>query len=181
MKGFLRKIGIKDKDTVIFLIFLSAIFFVFICLWFLKPNLNNLIVTTFTISFAILCLIFWFKAGIVVFRALIAPSAVASIVIFLTKTYCELPINLQVADDSLKGLYSFGLLYSVFLLVFSLKKELFGDRKSNLKGDLESLKEIYGGKTPWIILTIYTAFIGLFLWQLLQILIPILSNLCVYS
>lgn len=130
------------------------------------------------ILFSILFIATWFMAGIAVFKSVIIASVSLSVVIFLVQTYCELPLTSHTANNELKNLLMFALAYSVYLFIISLYKELFGDKKEQ-KGTFKLLDEMYGGKKPWLIVTLYAMFIGLFIWQLYQVMKPIFSSFCV--
>ncbi len=129
---------------------------------------------------AILFVATWIFAGVAVFRSLIAASVCFSLVLFIAQSYCDLPSDLHVADESLMSLFAFGLMYAGALFLSSLWKELFGDKSKKKKGSVSILKEIYGGKAPWTILILYAASLGLFLLQLVQVISPIVYGLCVY-
>lgn len=169
----------KGKNTIYFVIFLIVSLSVFFISKFFNFNLTGVLLIFFLVIFSILCIITWFMAGIAIFRSLLVASASLSIVIFLARTYCDLPIGSHTANDALKSLFGFGLAYSALLFISSLKKELLGDKEK--KGSLKYLEETYGGKKPWVILALYAIFIGLFLWQLYQVVIPIIYNLCIYQ
>jgi len=167
-----KRLGIKKEKQIPFLFFLGIIALVFIGAKVFDFNLNGVALVFFLIVFSILCLIAWFMAGVAVFRSVAVASVVVSVIIFLAQSYCELPLSSHTADDALKGLFGFGLLYAGFLFIKSLHKEL--------TGGLKTFEKIYAGKKPWILVVLFAAFIGLFVWQLYQVITPIIYNLCIY-
>jgi len=177
--NLIKLLNVKKEKLVPFLIFIGVISIVFIVAKALNLNLNGLALIFFFIVFSILFLTTWFMAGIAVFRSAIVASVSLSIIIFLAKTYCDLPIASHTADNALKSLFGFGLIYSLILFVNSLYKELMGSKES--KGSLKKMEEVYGGKKPWTVMTLYAIFIGIFLWQLYQVMMPIFLGLCIYK
>jgi len=176
--NMLKRLGIKKENLIPFIVFLVLIFSAFIVAKIFNFNLTGVLLVYFLILFSIFCIAVWFWAGITFFRSLIVSSVSLSLVILLAKTYCDLPIAFHSANDALKSLFGFGLVYSTLLFIGSLKKELLGDKEK--KGSLQNLEEMYGGKKPWLILFFYALFIGFFLWQLYQIIASIIRGLCIY-
>jgi hypothetical protein len=176
-KNTLSHLDVTRKNIVPFVIFL-----VIVLITFIGTGLSSAIApATFTLVFSVLCMFVWFLAGIAVFRALMVAGISFSIVVFLAQTYCGLPVISQTADESLKILVAFGLIYSFFLFIHTLYKELKGDSKFGERGGLKLLEDIYDGKQPWLILVLYAVFIGLFLFQLYQVFEPIVLNFCIYQ
>lgn len=175
----LNRLGLTKQDIVPFAIFLAITSIVFLISYLLSVNLTGVFLYFLLFYFSIIVLMFWFIAGVAVFRSLVVASVSLSVVIFLTQSYCSLPEVSRTADDALKSLFGFGIIYSAFLFVSSLKDELFGDKEKKW-----SLKHLTEGKNPkdrWIILVPYAVFIGLFLWQFYQVANPIINNLCIYK
>jgi amino acid permease len=132
----------------------------------------------FSLVFSILLFLLWFFAGKVVFDSLMETAGTAgvivSVIIFLSTSYCNLPEDIQTADDSLKFLFSFGLLYAGFLFYGAFRKNfdtMFDELK---KGPSKE-------KTPWWILALFVLLIILFLWQFYLVVNPIIHNLCIYK
>ena len=174
------KLNLKKEKVVPFTVFLVIVTVVFFVAKFFNLNLLSLGPVVFAIVLSILCLIAWFMAGIAVFRSLVVASVSMSVIIFLAQTYCALPNTTQTGIDALKGLFGFGMIYSAIIFIDSLYKELMGDKNKGSKGSLKYLEEIYDGKKPLMILIPYAIFIGLFIWQLYDVLVPIIHNLCIY-
>jgi hypothetical protein len=175
IKQWFNKINLKKENIIpfsIILLIVAAVFF--------GVNFLGMGPILFGIVFSILLLITWSMAGLAVFRSLIVASVSLSVLIFLSQTYCNLPLDKHTADESLKFLFSFGLFYSGAIFFGSLYKELKGDKERGTKGSLKTLEEIYNGKKPLLILLPYGLFIGLFLWQLAQVMDPIIHSLCIY-
>jgi len=168
-----KKEAVEKKDVIFFAVFFLVISVVFLGAKIFNVNLAGVGAIFFVISFSLLCLITWSMAGLAVLRSLFVVGASLTLMIFITQTYCGLPDIARTGDDALTSLFGFGLLYVGFLFTKSLHSEL--------KCGLKRFEDIYAGKKPWIMVTLFAIFIGLFLWQLYQVMFPIVSNLCVYK
>jgi hypothetical protein len=123
------------------------------------------------IEFAIIALLALFAAGFAFFKPLIQVSAGLSLLIFLAQSYCALPAVERVSDEALKGLLIFGLIYLSILFIKSLYKEVRKQRDKFVK--------MNDGKKSWLMLVLFAVFIGTFIGQLIQVIEPIVRNLCV--
>ncbi len=175
IKNSFSRLEFKRKNVIPFLVFVGIAIITFIGTGFSTAIAPAI----FTIIFSVLCLFIWFMAGSAVFRSLIVAGVSLSIIIFLAQTYCSLPQELHTADDSLRGLFGFGMIYSSFLFLHSLYHELKGDQQR--KGSIKIMEEIYEGKLPWLVIVLFAIFIGLFLFQLMQVVTPIIGSLCIYQ
>ena len=81
-------------------------------------------------------------------------------------------------------LVGFGFIYVVTQFIRSLFRELFGDKRIEdgwkRKGMIGIFKEINHGKHSWMVLVIYGLLVSLFVWQIYNVINPIIHNLCVY-
>lgn len=135
----------------------------------------------FAVTLSILFIITWWKAGVVVFKSLIEISVGLTIILYLSELYCKTPRLVSAGDDALKTLIGFGLIYIGITFFKSLWKALMGNKDENTKGDINLFKEVNGGKHSFLILIPYVLFVGLFIYQLWQVIDPILDNLCIYT
>ncbi len=175
IKGAFSKENRKENLKRLFI--LSILFLlIFAVPWFF--GISN--ETVLGILFLILVFITWFMAGFTVFKSLFTIGAGFSLIIFIAKSYCDLPEILHISDNSLKGLLSFGFVYIVILFSRALTVEIWGDKKEN-KGMFKMIEEIYRGEKPFTIVSLYLSFIVLFLIQLFQVIVPIILGLCVYK
>lgn len=137
------------------------------------PKISTII---FFIALFILLFLLWLKAGKTVFDSLVEVSGTAgviiSVTIFLTKSYCELPIEAQTATESLKSLYTFGLIYGTYIFGKSLYHKT--------KNEIGIFREANRESNPRLILFLYVLLVLLFLWQLYAVLNPIIHNLCIF-
>jgi hypothetical protein len=124
-------------------------------------------------AFCILLLVSWIVAGFVIFKPLFFVSAELSLMIFLAQSYCAVPKDARTADDSLKFLLVFGLAYIAVVFFKSMYKEM--------ENVLATAKKIGKGESPALFVVLFVAFIGVFLFQLYQVINPIVQNLCIYS
>lgn len=164
---------LDKKNLIFFVSFLLISILVFFGTKYFSVDLGNLGIILLIITLSILSLITWFMAGVAVFRSLFLVGASLSLLIFLAQSYCGVSGTVQSANDALKSLLGFGLLYIGFLFLGSLYKEL--------NQSLRHLEDVYNGKKPWVIVILLALFIGLFMWQLYQVINPIISNLCIYK
>ena len=176
IKQTFEKININKENYKIFIIFIICVIGSISLVSFF-PTFGMIL---FVISFSVLCLVTWFMASVVIFRSLFVIGGGLSLMIFIAKTYCDLPVIQHTADDSLKTLFGFGIIYLVWVFTSSLYKELMGDKELETKGSLKNIEEIYDGKKPLLIVIPYAIFIGLFLYQLYAVMNPILHSLCIY-
>ena len=112
-------------------------------------------------------------AGHAVMKSLFWVGASLSLIIFLAQSYCAVPVAAQTGNDALKSLLVFGFGYIAIDFFRTLYKEVL-ER-------IKMLKQTNDGKKPWMILVPFGLFTGLFVWQIWQVLFPILHTLCVYK
>ena len=139
----------------------------------------NLAPIFLAIVLGVLILFSWYMAGVAVFRSLLSAGVGLTLLFYIAELYCKVPEIHRNADSSLQALLGFGLIYVIFIFANSLWKELVGDKEKDLKGSIRFFKDMNNGKKPWIILIPYAMFIGLFVYQLWQVIHPILNNFCV--
>jgi len=172
------KNNINKKELKQFSIFL----FLTIVVFFFESYyglFSKYITPVFFVIFLIIMFITWLMAGLAVIKSLFVVSASLSLLIFLAQSYCALPTNEHTANSSLESLIWFGLIYIVYLFLKSLYGDVIDNKKSKM--NLSIFKEINKGKYPWMPLTLYAIFMGIFLWQLYQVVDPIISNFCIYK
>lgn len=127
------------------------------------------------IELGIVVLITWGLAGHTVMKTLFAVSVGLSLLIYLAQSYCDAPATMRTvgSDAALMSLIGFGVIYVGIEFLKTLRKEIT-DR-------LKQLTEINNKKRPWLIIIPYGLFTGIFTWQVGQVLLPIISSLCVYT
>lgn len=172
MKNLLNKLNSKNKNLIPFFVFLGLIAAVFVGASIFGRSFNSGVIVLVTISIFILILFTSTMAILAVFRSLFVVGASLSLIIFLAQSYCALPISARTADDALRDLVGFGLLFVGICFAKSLYKEFF-DR-------LTILKKINDGKNPWTIIIFFSLFIGILAWELYRVIKPIISGLCVH-
>ncbi len=180
----LERLGVDRKHLkqyVVFLIVVSIVTFSLIYSGVFSTVGPIIFIVIFGIFFTIL----WFIAGYNVFRSLLVASIGLSFIIFIGQSYCSLPVVQRTANDSLMTLVGFGFIYVVAQFIWSLYKELFGDKHAReewrQKGIVPLFKEINGGKHNWLVLVIYGGLVILFVWQVYNVINPIIRGLCVYQ
>lgn len=170
-------VNIPKEKRIEFLFFLVFAFSLpLISIYF--PKVNSVL---FVVLFSVIFFFTWVMAGIAIFRSLLVSSAILSIVIFLAQSYCNLPTNLHSADDALKSIFGFGMIYSVSVFMIALYKEMMGDEKKEKKSHLTIFKEINEGKISWIILCLYVLSMAIFISQIYQVMRVLINNMCIYK
>ena len=139
----------------------------------LNPYLTNFGYAVLVIELVIIISITWGLAVHTVIKSLFGVGAGLSLIIFLAQSYCEVPLPARNADDALKSLVVFGLIYIGVEFCFSIYKEAISR--------IKTLREANDDKRPWVVLIPFALFTGLFIWQVVQVLLPIIQNLCVYK
>jgi hypothetical protein len=180
IKNYLKTTGVKEGDFVKFSFLVVSIAVIVSVLLFTSVG-TKIGPTIALVLFAILFIILWIIAGLVVFRSLVAASIGLSLIIYINQSYCE-PNVVHSANESLRILTSFGLIYVVAQFCINLYKELFGDKKSDddlkRKGTIAVFKEINNGKHSWLVLVIYIPLISIFVWQVYLVINPIMLSFC---
>ncbi len=127
----------------------------------------------FIVVFIIAFMAAWSVAGLMIFRSLFVVSAGLSLLLYLAELFCSTPHRTAIADEALKSLLLFGLLYITGLFF----KGVFDE----LKKGLVLAKKMNNDKKPLLAVVIVGLFIGMYLIQLYQVLHPVVMNLCVYK
>lgn len=168
-----RVINFKRRDITTFVLFIFLVALVFICITYFKEYLVTVGYMILLIELVILVIVTWAFAGHAVMKSLFLVGASLSLIIFLAQSYCEAPNLTQSGNDSLKILIAFGFLYIAFDFLRSLYQEIIIRSKT--------FKHTNDGKRPWLFLIPFALFVGIFVWQIVQVLLPILKNLCIYK
>jgi len=175
MKGKIQLLirVLRKKDTATFLIFLALSVAFFVGFTFFQDAFAKVGSALLFIELLVLITVAWAFAGHAVMKSLFLVGASLSLIIFLAQSYCDVPSIARTGDDALKTLLAFGFLYIAADFLRALYKEVTDRTKT--------LKQANGGKHPWLFLLPFALFTGLFVWQVMQVLLPILQNLCVYK
>lgn len=153
------------------------VFILIIALVLTRLSLNNEFVSILVIINALLLVFLLFMimtvADFVVFKSLFLVSAEFSFLIFIAQSYCAIP-NRQVAgDQALRTLLSFGILYIIYIFLDSFYE--------TFKKSRESVKNESWTNEKRFVVVLYLVFVVIFLWNVIQVLNPIINNLCVYK
>ena len=157
-------------STVVFFVIVSL---VFVGVTFYTQYFSNALFVILAIELGLIVMVTWTMAGYAVMKSLVYVSAGLSLLIFLAQSYCDVPTIARTGNDALKILLGFGLLYITLEFFRSLYKEMSNHSKF--------LKDRNEGKKPWMILVPFALFTGIFIWQVYQVVSPIIHNLCVFS
>jgi hypothetical protein len=163
----------KKWDLKWFLVFTAVTVAAFVVVTFFKQDLPKITEVLLIVELVFLVSVTWGLAAHAVLRSLFAVSVELSLIIFLAQAYCATPTAAHTANDALMTLVGVGLIYIGIKFFWTIYEEALGRAKS--------LREAYDHKWPWLILIPFALFTGLFAWQVIQVLIPIVQNMCVYQ
>lgn len=172
-KEFIGDAKYEKEKLIQFGILLGLSALVFVGMTFFKDTFQTIGYTILFIELAILITVAWAFAGHAVMKSLFLIGASLSLIIFLAQSYCATPDLTQSGNDALKTLLAFSFIYLGFDFFRSLYTEVTNHTKK--------MKEANNGKNPWIFLVPFALFVGIFLWQLYQVVLPIFSSLCIYQ
>jgi len=173
IKDIAKRFDITRENTITLLVFIVIVITVFVGATFFHQQLSSIVFIIFLIELSLIALATWIMAAHAVMKTLFWVGASLSLIIFLSQSYCDLPNIVRTGDDALKTLLSLGLVYIAFNFLWSLYKEIASLSKT--------LKKLNKGKKPWIILLPFALFTGIFVWQIYQVVQPIVQNLCIYK
>jgi hypothetical protein len=163
----------KRLDLKSILIFAAVALFAYLATTALQPYLDRIAFVLLAIELTIIFTIVWYFAAHAVLKSLFGVSAGLSLVIYLAQSYCAVPAAMRTADNALKSLVVFGMIFIGIEFCTSLYKE--GMARSN------QFMEVNDHKWPWLILILFAIFTGIFVWQVVQVIVPIVNDLCVYK
>lgn len=168
-----NRLGLKGRSVLSLAIFFIIVSIVFIGVTFYTQYFSNALFVVLLIELSLIVMVTWTMAGYAVMKSLVYVSAGLSLLIFLAQAYCDVPTIARTGNDALKILLGFGLLYITCEFFRSLYKEMSSHSKF--------LKERNEGKRPLMILIPFALFTGIFIWQVYQVVSPIVHNLCVFN
>ncbi len=173
VRELIKEITNNKEKLIQFSIFLVLSALVFVGMTFFKDTFQAIGYTILLIELAILTIVAWAFAGHAVMKSLFLVGASLSLIIFLAQSYCDVPNLTQSGNDALKTLLAFSMIYLGFDFFRSLYREVTSHARR--------IKEANDGKSSWIFLAPFALFVGIFLWQLYQVVSPIVLNLCIYK
>ncbi len=176
----MEKIGkffdeLTRKQVISFFVFLGASFFSFFMVKY-GEQVSKIGYIVLFVESTIIISITWGMAGHTVMKVLFGVSAAGlSLLIYLAQSYCEVPVPMRTnaSNAALMSLVGFGILYIGYEFIQSLYKEV-SER-------LKKIREINSKEKPWFIILPYGLFTGLFTWQVVQVIFPIIFSLCIYK
>jgi membrane-bound ClpP family serine protease len=172
IKEFVRSLT-KKENILPFFILLIIILFSFVGYSFFGNNLVGAVWIFSSVLLGALLLFTMMSAGFAVLRSLFLVAAELSLLIFLSQSYCMVPVRSAESDNALKGLLVVGILY----MAFTFFKSLYEEIKEYYKKDPNYPKRKRGAING----ILFIFFVGLFIWQIYLIVYPIISNLCIYK
>lgn len=172
-KELSEKIKIDKRNIKPFIVSLIIALFSFLAFHYCSGYFVNVIWVFSVILLVFLLLIIMIKAGFVVLKSFFVVAAELSLLIFLSQSYCNVSGHSIESDEALKSLLAFGILFIAISFLKSLYEELNKDYKV-IKNEPWSKEKI-------IFMSCYFLFIYVFIWNICLVMIPILSDLCVYK
>lgn len=165
--------NLSRKQIVLFAMFLGAALFAFFMARY-GEQVSKVGYIVLFVELMIIVAVTWGMAGHTVIKSLFGVSVGLSLLIYLAQSYCD-PIVLRThsGDVALMSLVGFGVLYVGYEFFRALRNEVI-ER-------IKILKEINNHKKPWIVIIPYGLFTGLFVWQIAEVLLPIINSLCIYQ
>ena len=167
--------NISKKQIISILVFCGAVVFSFLMATY-GEQMSKIGYFVLGAEIIIITIISWLMAGHSVMKVLFTVSATGlSLLIFLAQSYCSVPtiLRTQSGDAALMSLVGFGILY--------IGHEFFQSLRKEISSKLKILNEVKSQEKPWFITIPYGLFIGLFIWQIVQVVVPIINSLCVYK
>ena len=163
----------KKLNIKALIIFAAVAVVVFLALNYFKDSLPKITEVILVVELCLLVAITWGLAAHAVLKSLFAVSVELSLIIFLSDEYCKTPPLAHTADSALMTLVGVGMIYIGIKFFWAIYEEALARSKS--------LKEAYDNKRPWLVLIPFALFTGIFTWQVIQVVLPIVQNLCVYK
>jgi len=163
----------KQRDIKSFCIFLIIALVAYVVVNFFKQPLSKITEVILTVELAFLVIATWTFAAHAVIRSLFAVSVELSLIIFLSQAYCATPSTSHTADDALMTLVGVGMTYIGLKFFWTIMSEVTARSKA-LKKDGSHI-------WPWLLLPLFAIFTGLFIWQVVQVLTPVIQDICVYK
>lgn len=171
-----QRMQIRKENVIPFLIALS-IALVFLSISIFLSNHTDVAWIVLGIELSILFLMVMIMAGFTVIKSLFRIGAGLSLLIFLAQSYCALPVHTQSGLGALKSLLGISLLY----LSYDFCRSLYGAlRKYHKK--IKKQKKLLNEKWSWgeiLLAALFLAFTGLFVWEIVAVVGPIIQGLCV--
>ena len=162
----------RNWKTREFVIFAAVAAVVFGVLTFFRNSLPQITNVLLIIELGLLISITWGLAAHAVLKSLFAVSVELSLILFIADEYCKVPLAHQTADSALMTLVGVGMIYIGIKFFWTVYEEA--------KNRVHKLREV-DRKQSWLILVPYALFTGLFSWQVISVVLPIVNNLCVYQ
>lgn len=169
MSDLFKKLNIDKEKLVRLIVFVALVAIIYSIANYV--DISKVVIVVFLIALTLVMLFAWSFAIDVVMRSLFVVGAGLSLIIFLGKSYCELPNTTSSGKEALGILVSSGILYLTVKFFYHLYKEM--DKRH------KSLKDKNNGKRSWLFLITFTLFVGLLVFALGQVVVPIINSLCV--
>ncbi len=163
----------KLKSSKQFWMYVAVTVLTFLFVQYIAPHLTEIMPIVLGIEIFLIVTITWGMAVDTVMKSLFGVGAGLSLVIYLAQSYCEASVNAHTGDSALRLLIASSLIYMGIQFFWSLYKDASAKAKK--------LKEIEGKGESWLISVPYALFTGLFTWQVIQVMTPIIQSLCIYQ
>jgi hypothetical protein len=167
------KFKFKQKDVVNLAIAVVLACVLFAAQYYLGSRFDSTLWIFDGILFVLLLVVVMLIADFFVLNALFLVAAELSLLVFLAQAYCAVPQRTMQADQALKSLIVVGLLYIAarFLNGFYKKTK---EKYKAIENECWSKEKIF-------FVTFFLIFTVFFIWQIILVMTPIVSNLCVFK
>jgi hypothetical protein len=121
---------------------------------------------------AVSLLVLMIRAGFAVLESLFLVSAELSLLIFLSQSYCNIPIRSVASDLALRNLLIIGMMYMIL--------KSFGSLRGALKSNFANIKKRKRLMHEIVVMASFLLFTVLMIWQIYMVMNPIINNLCIF-
>lgn len=140
---------------------------------FLHGQLLSILWIFDIVTIALLLSVIFILAAFAIMKSLVEVAVGLSLLIFLSQSYCAVPNHALTSDNALKSLLGVGLIYISCYFLWSLGKSMIKNF-NKIKENTWSWKKI-------LFIALFLSFTLLLVWDIYQIVQPIISNLCIYK
>lgn len=166
-KHFYKK---ENIAPLILSVLLTTAFF--LGYFYLGNRLLGFLGITTGVLLAILLGLVMLVSGYLVLQALFFVAAEISLIIFLAQSYCAVPHN-DAGDQALKSLLLLSFIYILVAFVRKLHKII--------KEKYPAIARERWSKEKFTFITLFLILTTLVIWQIYQVISPIVRDLCIYK
>jgi len=167
------ELTLKKENIRPFLLSVGITLFFFIGYQLLGNHFGEVMGMFTMILFALMLVIFVIIAEFTVLKSFFLVAAELSLLIFLAKSYCDVPNRSAVGNEALKNLLTIGLFYIAVTFGRSLWKAI--------KEHYKKVEKERWSKEKILAIALFLIFTVFFIGQIYSVIKPIILNLCIYK